>query len=46
MEDFMAENRALRKMAEVPDNYGIDREMIKLHEREKIEDFRRLIKVL
>ena len=46
MEDFMAENRTLRQMAGVPDNYGIDREMIKLHEREKIEDFRKLIQVL
>ena len=33
-------------MAGVPDNYGIDLNKIKLHNKEKIEDYRRLIKVL
>jgi len=46
VENFMAENRALRAMAGVPDNYGINLEEIKLHDREKIDDFKKLIKVL
>jgi hypothetical protein len=33
-------------MANLPDNYGIDLNTIKLHDKEKIEDFKRLIKVL
>lgn len=46
MENFMAENRALRQMANVPDNYGIKLDQIKLHDKDKIEDFKKLIKVL
>ncbi len=46
LEDLKAENSALRKMANVPTNYGINTEQIKLHEREKIEDYKKLIKVL
>lgn len=46
MEDFIAENRALRQMANVPDNYGIKLDQIKLHDKEKIDDFKKLIKVL
>lgn len=46
IEDFTAENTTLRQMAGVPDNYGIDKEKIKLLNKEKIEDFRKLIKVL
>ena len=46
IEDFTAENRTLRQMAQVPDNYGIKLEEIKLHNKEKIEDFRKLIKIL
>jgi hypothetical protein len=46
VENFMVENRMLRKMAGVPDNYGIDLEKIKLHDREKINDYKKLIKVL
>ena len=46
IEDYEAENQTLRQMAGVPDNYGIDKEKIKLLNREKIEDFRKLIKVL
>ena len=45
-EDFQAENRQLRKMAGVPDNYGIDLNKIKLHDKDKIEDYKSLIKVL
>lgn len=46
MEDLAAENRTLRKMAAVPDNYGIDLASIKLHQEKKIENYTRLIKVL
>jgi hypothetical protein len=46
MEDCIAENRILRQMANVPDNYGIKRDEIKLYDKEKIEDFKKLIKVL
>ena len=46
IEDFTAENRTLRQMVGAPDNYGIDIESIKLLNREKIEDFRKLIKIL
>jgi hypothetical protein len=46
IEDFMAENKVLRDMAQVPANYGIDREKVKLTDREKIDDFKKLIRVL
>lgn len=45
-EDLLAETRTLRKMANVPSNYGIPLEQVKLHDREKIDDFKRLIRVL
>ena len=46
MEDLAAENRTLRKMAAVPDNYGIDLAQIKLNSDKKIETYTKLIKVL
>ncbi len=47
IEDLMAENRILRKMANVPENYGKNLvEQIKMHDREKIEDYKKLITVL
>ena len=46
IEDLMAENKVLRDMKGVPENYGIDREKIKLLDREKIDDFKKLIRVL
>lgn len=46
VEDLMAENRTLRKMANVPKNYGINLEQIKLHDRDKIDDYKKLIRVL
>lgn len=46
IEDFTAENRTLRQMVGAPDNFGIDIEKIKLLNREKVEDFRKLIKIL
>lgn len=45
-EDLMAENRTLRNMAHVPSNYGINLEQVKLHDREKIDDYKKLIRVL
>lgn len=45
-EDLMAENRTLRNMAHVPANYGINLEQVKLHDREKIDDYKKLIRVL
>jgi len=42
----MAENRTLRKMAGVPKNYGIPLEQVKLHDREKIDDYKKLIRLL
>jgi hypothetical protein len=33
-------------MANVPDNYGIKLDQIKLHDKDKIDDFKKLIKVL
>ena len=44
--DLTMENKQLRIQANVPDNFGIDLTTIKLHDKEKIEDFKRLIKVL
>lgn len=46
VDDMTAENRQLRRMANVPDNYGIPLETIKLYDKERIEDFKKLIKVL
>lgn len=46
VDDMTAENRQLRRMANVPDNYGIPLETIKLHDKERIEDYKKLIKVL
>lgn len=46
IEDFMAENKQLRDLAGVPANYGVDREAVKLLDREKIDDFKKLIRVL
>lgn len=46
IEDLTNENRTLREMAQVPQNFGIKIENIKLLNKEKIEDYRKLIKVL
>ena len=46
VDDMTAENRQLRRMANVPDNYGIKLETIKLYDKERIEDYKKLIKVL
>lgn len=46
LEDLAAENRTLRKMAKVPDNYGFDLATLKLNADKKIENYTKLIKVL
>ncbi len=46
LENVLAENRTLRKMANVPENYGINAEQIKFLDREKIDDYKKLIRVL
>ena len=46
LEDIATENRTLRKMAGVPDNYGIELGQIKLSNDKKIENYTKLIKVL
>mmetsp|Transcript_24353 Transcript_24353/g.37707 ORF Transcript_24353/g.37707 Transcript_24353/m.37707 type:complete len:110 (+) Transcript_24353:470-799(+) len=46
LEDFMAENKFLREKWGVPDNYGNARDQVKLLDREKIDDFKKLIRVL
>lgn len=46
MEDFMAENKQLRDLSAVPDNFGIDREKVRLMDREKIDDFKKLVRIL
>ena len=40
MNDILAENRVLREMAGVPENYGFDLNEIKLVEKQKIEEYR------
>ena len=42
----MAENKYLRDLHGVADNAGIDREKVRLMDREKIDDFKKLIRVL
>ena len=46
LESCLAENRTLKKMANVPQNYGINAEQIKFLDREKIDDYKKLIRVL
>jgi len=46
MEDFMAENKQLRNLASVPDNFGIDREKVRLMDRDKIDDYKKLVRIL
>jgi hypothetical protein len=46
LDDLAAENRTLRKMAKVPDNYGFDLATLKLNADKKIENYTKLIKVL
>jgi hypothetical protein len=46
MEEFMDENKLLRDMIKAPVNFGKDREKVRLLDKEKIEDYRKLIRVL
>ena len=46
MEDIIRENRMLRQMADVPENFGIDISKVKLGERIKIEDYKTKIRLL
>jgi len=46
MEDILAENRQLRNYTNVASNFGETIEQIKLHDRDKIEDYKKLIQVL
>ena len=46
MEDILRENRILRQMADVPENFGIDINKVKLGERIKIEDYKTKIRFL
>ena len=42
----MAENKVLRATHGVPDNYGIAVDKVKMMDRDKIDDFKKLIRVL
>ena len=46
MELVLGENRILRQMADVPENFGIDIEKIKMGDRIKIEDYKVKIRTL
>jgi hypothetical protein len=46
MEDVLRENRMLRQMADVPENFGIDLNKIKIGEEIKIEDYKTKIRLL
>jgi len=46
MEELLNENRILRQMADVPENFGIDLSKIKMGDRLKIEDYKSKIRVL
>ena len=46
LQALYAENKTLRQMTNVPDNFGIKVDQIKLHDKEKIEDYKKLIKIL
>ena len=46
MEDIIRENRVLRQMADVPENFGIDLTKVKIGEKLKIEDYKSKIRLL
>jgi Ca2+-binding EF-hand superfamily protein len=46
MEDILSENRLLKELANVPANFGINIEEIKLGDRMKIEDYKAKIRIL
>lgn len=46
MENVLAENRILRQLAGVPENYGFDLEEVKMAEKQKIEDYKSQVRYL
>ena len=46
MEEVLSENRVLRQLADVPENYGIDIAKIQMGDRLKIEDYKAKIRIL
>lgn len=46
MENILAENRVLRKLAHVPDNYGFNLEEVKFAEQQKIEGYKKQVRYL
>jgi hypothetical protein len=40
MDNIVAENKILRKLHGVPDNFGFDLEEIKIAERQELEDYK------
>jgi SMC interacting uncharacterized protein involved in chromosome segregation len=46
MNDVISENRILREMAGVPENFGFDLSEVKLIEKQKIEEYRGRIRRL
>ena len=48
LEDVLAENRILRKMNNIPDNWGCEpqKRIIKLQDRETVFEYKRLVKIL
>ena len=46
MEEVLKENRVLRQIADVPENFGIDISKINLGDRIKIEDYKAKIRIL
>ena len=46
MEEVISENRVLRQIADVPENFGIDISKINLGDRIKIEDYKAKIRIL
>lgn len=48
LEDVLAENRVLREMSNVPDNFGLEQQkkIIKLKDRDTVFEYKRLVKIL
>ncbi len=46
MEKVIGENRVLRQIADVPENYGLDISKIRIGDRIKIEDYKAKIRIL
>ena len=46
MEEVLSENRILRQIADVPENFGIDLTEVKMGDRVKIEDYKAKIRIL